>query len=398
MKVLLDTNIVIHREASTVVNPDIGVLFNWLDKLRHIKCIHPITIQEVAKHKDPKVVATFKVKLASYTELKTEAPETPEITALRKADVDENSRNDTSVIKEVFARRVDLLITEDRDIHRKARLLGIENQVFTIDGFLEKITTENPGLADYKVLAVRKELFGRISVADKFFDSFRRDYKGFDSWFNRKADETAYICTADDGSIQAFLYLKIEDKDEPYPDIHPTFVAKRRLKIGTFKVALNGNKLGERFLKIVFDNALRSKVEEIYVTMFTADTEQQRLASLLQDWGFVNYGVKRGQETEELVLVRSFEAAADPEHPALTFPFMSGKRRKFIVPIYPEYHTELLPDSILRNEKTGKYEDNRPNRNALRKVYISRSYRRDMKPGDIIVFYRTASQGTGRIF
>jgi len=50
MKILLDTNIVIHREASTVVNEDIGVLFRWLDNLHHTKCIHPITVEEIAKH------------------------------------------------------------------------------------------------------------------------------------------------------------------------------------------------------------------------------------------------------------------------------------------------------------------------------------------------------------
>ena len=40
MKILLDTNIVIHREATTVVDEDIGILFRWLDNLHHIKCIH----------------------------------------------------------------------------------------------------------------------------------------------------------------------------------------------------------------------------------------------------------------------------------------------------------------------------------------------------------------------
>ncbi len=50
MKILLDTNIVIHREAATVVNEDIGVLFRWLDNLHHEKCIHPITASELQKH------------------------------------------------------------------------------------------------------------------------------------------------------------------------------------------------------------------------------------------------------------------------------------------------------------------------------------------------------------
>jgi hypothetical protein len=38
-------------------------------------------------------------------------------------------------------------------------------------------------------------------------------------------------------------------------DITPIFEMKRRLKIGTFKVNSTGFRLGERFLKIIFDTA-----------------------------------------------------------------------------------------------------------------------------------------------
>jgi adenylate kinase len=65
--------------------------------------------------------------------------------------------------------------------------------------------------------------------------------------------------------------------------------------------------------------------------------------------------------------------------------------REAVVPIYPAYHTELLPDSILKTEDPDDFEDNKPNRNALSKVYISRSYERGLNPGDIVVFYRTKS-------
>jgi hypothetical protein len=66
MRLLLDTNIIIHREASTVVKQDIGVLFNWIDKLGYQKCVHPTTIAEIQKHQDTKVVKTMSVKLGSY--------------------------------------------------------------------------------------------------------------------------------------------------------------------------------------------------------------------------------------------------------------------------------------------------------------------------------------------
>jgi predicted nucleic acid-binding protein len=395
VKILLDTNIIIHREAGTVVKEDIGVLFKWLDRLHYTKCIHPLTISEIGKHKDPKTVATLNIKLQNYVELQTQAPESPEVTALRKTDLSENDKNDTSLIKEVFARRVDCMITEDRRIHQKAKVLDVADRVFTIDDFLEKINAENPSLATYNVLAVKKEHFGNIGLEDPFFDSFKRDYTGYSDWFNRKADDIAYVCKSETRGLLAFLYLKVEDERESYADVSPTFSPKKRLKIGAFKVAMNGFKLGERFLKIVFDNAVQFKVDEIYVTVFNKDADQERLIALLLDWGFFRYGVKTSSSGEEQVYVREFKQRADLDNPMATYPYMSRRARKFIVPIYPTYHTELLPDSILRTESPDNFVENRPNRNAIRKVYISRSRRKDMARGDIVVFYRTASGGAG---
>lgn len=392
-RALLDTNILIHREARTVVHDDIGTLFRWLDELQYEKCIHPDSIDEVKKHADPEVVKTFERKLKSYSLLKTKAPDSPEIATLRTEDKTPNDRTDTSMLAEVVADRVEILISEDRGLHRKAARLGIAGRVFTIDAFLEKVTAENPALSDYKVLSVHKVLCGNVNLADSFFDSFRDDYPGFDKWFNGKADEPAYICTSDTGAVMAFLYLKREGAGENYTDIAPPFAPAKRLKIGTFKVVSNGYKLGERFLKIVFDNALLYGVREIYVTAFTNTVEQERLVRLLEDWGFEMHGTKTTNAGTENVYVRDFRPAVDPDDPRRTFPYVAASARKFIVPIYPAYHTELLPDSILNSESPEDFVENKPNRNALSKVYICRSYERGLKPGDIIVFYRTADGG-----
>src|SRR5688500_19196184 len=61
--------------------------------------------------------------------------------------------------------------------------------VLSLHDALPIFTAENPALADYKVLSVKKELFGNVDVSDSFFDSFRTDYQGFDGWFNRKAED-----------------------------------------------------------------------------------------------------------------------------------------------------------------------------------------------------------------
>ena len=389
VKILLDTNIVIHREAATVVDEDIGILFRWLDNLHHIKCVHSVTAEELEKHEDPKVRKSFKVKLANYNILKTKAPMLDEVRRISmQLDKDRNDLNDTLIINELYSGRVDAIITEDKKLLNKASLLGISERVYTIDAFLEKVTAENPELADYKVLSVQKDYFGNLDLADEFFASFKEDYPGYEEWFNRKADETVYVCLSE-GKPIALLYLKVEGEDEDYTDIDPPLSKKKRLKIGTLKVALNGFRLGERFLKIVFDNALRFRVSEIYVTIFNKRIEQQRLINLFEEYGFRLHGLKRGPGGDERVYVRSFARVANRLSPKVTYPFFSTAGRIFIVPIYPSYHTELFPDSILRTESPMEFVENEPHRNAISKVYISRSVERNLEPGDVIVFYRT---------
>ena len=74
MKALLDTNIIIHREANTIVSQDIGILYRWLDRAKYTKCIHSATINEVKKNPNKKTVETFLVKLNSYEIIEIPSP------------------------------------------------------------------------------------------------------------------------------------------------------------------------------------------------------------------------------------------------------------------------------------------------------------------------------------
>lgn len=387
MKSLLDTNIIIHREASRVLNQDVGILYRWLERAKYIKCVHSLTISEIEKYKNQQTVIAYQIKLDSYELIDIPSPLQAEVLEVsEKIDVNQNDKNDTQLLNEVFVGRVDILITEDKKIHTKARILGIEDKVFTIDSFLEKTFAEHPDLVDYKVLNVQKLKFGRINLGDDFFTSLKEDYIDFEKWFIKKFDEEAYITVnSNNGLLLSFLYLKVEDKEEIYSDIIPNFVSKKRLKVGTFKVINNGFRLGERFMKIIFDNALKYKVDEIYVTIFNRRDEQRRLIDLLQEWGFVLWGKKNG----ELVYVRDFSKKTDKEDLKRCYPFISRNNDCFIVPIYPDYHTELLPDSILNTESPEEFIEDFPHRNGINKVYVSRAVTPHPKVGDILVFYRT---------
>jgi predicted nucleic acid-binding protein len=253
MKALLDTNIIIHREASKVVNQDVGILYRWLERVNYTKCVHSLTVSEIEKYKNQQTVNTFQIKLESYELIDIPSPLQPEVLVVSgKIDVNENDKNDTQLLNEVFVGRVDILITEDKKIHKKATELGIDDSVFTIDSFLEKTFAEHPGLVNYKVLNVQKLKFGRINLGDDFFTNLKEDYIGFEKWFIKKYDDEAYITVnSNNGLLLSFLYLKVEVNSENYLDITPPFSPKKRLKVGTFKVINNGFRLGERFIKII---------------------------------------------------------------------------------------------------------------------------------------------------
>ena len=397
MRILLDTNIIIHRENKRVSNYSIGHLFRWIDKLKYDKVIHPYTVSEIQKYRDPETQETISVKLESYDVIKTvRQPDAAFLSKIGQPEKNENDHIDNCLLYEVYLGRVDILITEDRKLRNKADRLGLSNCVFSINGFITKVSTENPDLIEYKALAVEKVYFGNVDSTDKFFDSFRSSYVGFDRWFARKCDEEAYICRADNNRILGFLYLKTEGVSENYSDIEPPFLPKRRLKVGTFKVESTGFRLGERFIKIIFDNAQQQNVDEIYVTLYTDRGELVALEELLYRWGFVYYGVKHNGERTEKVLVKSLHKMIEGATPKLNYPNISYLCNKFILPILPQYHTTLLPDSQLNSENRIDFLGREPHRYALQKVYISWASTNGAKPGDLILFYRMGRHGENK--
>lgn len=397
MRVLLDTNIVVHRENKRVSNYSIGHLFRWIDRLKYDKVIHPLTIFEIQKYRDPETQETLSVKLESYDVIKTvQPPDAAFLSQVGPPEKTENDHIDNCLLYEVYLGRVDIFITEDRKLRNKAVRLGLTDRVFSINSFISKATAENPNLIEYKALAVEKVYFGNVDLNDSFFDSFRSAYDGFNRWFARKCDEEAYICHSDDGRILGFLYLKTEGISENYSDIEPPFVPKRRLKVGTFKVESTGFRLGERFIKIIFDNAQQRKVDEIYVTLFTDRGELVALEELLYRWGFVSHGVKHNGKKDEKVLVKRLHTMVANATPKLNYPNFSHSCNKFILPIMPQYHTTLLPDSQLNSENQIDFLGREPHRYALQKVYISWAATNGARPGDLILFYRMGLPGESK--
>lgn len=235
-------------------------------------------------------------------------------------------------------------------------------------------------------LELRK--FKHINLADPFFDSLKHDYAEFPAWFAKKAEDSAYVFEGDNGEIDGFLYLKVEEG--AVEDVVPPLPPCRRIKVGTLKINAHGTKLGERFIKKIFDHALFSGADEIYVTVFAAHGP---LIALFERYGFKALAEKHSANGTELVLVRNLRAGFI--NPTLSYPKVSLKGHNVaLLSLYPKWHTRLLPDSILANENADIVQDV-SHANSIHKVYLAAmDGLASLKPGDVLLIYRT-SDGAG---
>ena len=225
--------------------------------------------------------------------------------------------------------------------------------------------------------------FKHINIQDPFFDSLKADYAEFSNWFAKKAEEYAYVFTGDTGLLDGFLYLKGEDG--PVADAEPPLPPARRIKVGTLKINAHGTKLGERFIKKIFDNALYVSAEEIYLTVFE---HHQSLLGILQRYGFGCRAKKTTPNGTELVLVRELHGKYIDV--VTSYPqFRLNQERVYLLSLYPKWHTRLLPDSILANENTDVVQDI-SHTNSIHKVYLAKMEgMQALKRGDALLIYRT---------
>lgn len=225
--------------------------------------------------------------------------------------------------------------------------------------------------------------FSDFDHNDSFFDSLKADYQEFPAWLQKKAqnNESAYVLYGDKG-IEGFMYLKENDDAE---GVNPKLDDGNHLKIGTFKFDSKKTLRGQRFLKKAFDRAISSSANDIYVTVFE---KHQGLVRLFQTYGFYKHGEKDTPNGKELVYVRALTQINGDI--LLDYPYVLARNsRKYLLAIYPEFHTRLFPDSKLINESPDIVQDV-SHTNSIHKIYICGMHSvARMQRGDTIVIYRT---------
>lgn len=140
--------------------------------------------------------------------------------------------------------------------------------------------------------------------------------------------------------------------------------------------------------------ALYNKIKEIYVTVFP---KHVNLIELFKRYGFQFYGIKTTDSGEEHVYLKNM--SKDHGNVTLNYPRFKKTSNIYLLGIYPEFHTRLFGDSILRTEDPNEQLRDVSYTNSIHKVYICGMQNIEyLKQGDILVIYRTAEEGKKAAF
>jgi len=395
LRALIDTNVLIPREDHGVLPKGLRDLFKAMNTTRTDILVHPRSLDDLRADPNIERRQVSLSKLSTYSEL--ESPPDPTVDDKFVDAVGPPRKRgdevDNALLYAVYRDAVDLLITEDQGIHKKARRIGVSSRVLSVSDalslFREMLAAEKvkqpPALKVVPAYELKRD--------DPFFESLKDEYPEFDRWFEKICREgrPCLVHFGTKGCIDALLIWKTEN-EAVY--CVPPLPKKPRLKICTLKVDYRGRRLGELFIKLSTFYAIRKNLEEIYLTHFTKPVDP--LADLLNEYGFSRVArTTRGEGVYLKVIRPSREdlQRMSPEHIARRFwpLFYDGPRvKKFIVPIRPEYHERLFVDyqsrQTLISEHLGEFIIEG---NTIKKAYLCHSRIKKLSKGDVLLFYRS---------
>lgn len=389
-KILLDTNMFIYLEDYAVTEDKVATLTKRLfDSDQYKIVIHPKTKEEILKISDSEKRAIFSSKISVYREIKS----APKVTKEFNDAVGCNNSHDAidnELLFSIYRNCAQYLITNDKDLIKKSQKIGLSNRVLSIDQALEKFQEKvsedirKPVFINYKYLH-------ELDINDAFFDSLKLDYAGFEEWFKKKQSKEAQAYVTEfDGKLTSFLMLKVENEDEDYKDFLKPFKPARRLKISTLKVTDTGKRIGETFIKIIVEKAIKENVEEIYVTVFD---KQEFLIDMLESYGFKKYTKKKTPRSDggielENVLVKSMKNKEN------FYPFFEiDDNRIFLVPIRDKYHHLLFQESEKQFQLSLEdFQGKNVASNSLKKAYLCDSKIKQIQKGSLLLFYSSVTK------
>jgi predicted nucleic acid-binding protein len=240
LRTLIDTNIFIHREDYGVVPKELQELMKVLTTLKAEVLVYPKSVRELENDANVERRKISLSKINTYPVLDSPPDPSLDIFFLEKVGASENSHDqvDNFMLYAVYRDSVSYLISEDKEVHKKALRVGLRDRVLSFQEancsfkeFLPKEKLEHPP-------ALREEFVYNLNVADPFFDSLKKEYPDFDKWFKKISTEGRKCYVHFQGNaISALLIRKVENEAIPTSSPLPM---KKRLKLSILKEGKKG--------------------------------------------------------------------------------------------------------------------------------------------------------------
>jgi hypothetical protein len=188
VKILVDTNILINLEDNKVIDKLFSGFYNLAISNNFKILYHPSAIpQDIHRDKNDERRNIILSKLEKYEKLENPAELPPDFLD----DCPNKKPNDLCDNQQLYQLRkgyVDLFVTLDKGIHKKAQKLGIELACIDIEQAVRFLTD------NYKIVIPKHPILSHQSIRvledefnSKFFDSLREDYGSelFTKWLNK---------------------------------------------------------------------------------------------------------------------------------------------------------------------------------------------------------------------
>lgn len=392
LRFLLDTNVLIPLQDSyQLLEANLANFVRLANLGGHQLLYHPATVADFRRDHDIERRERNLQRLNLYSQL-----DNPASCPWNTPETSPNDVCDNEILYALACDAIHALVTEDRGILAKARHRGLQDRVYTIqmaEDWLRRLHEPKqvalPNIEDVPL----HNLTPQLSAG--FFDSLRESYPGFDDWFRRSARENsrAWIYRDEHGQLAALCVHKVQT-DQKINDAQERLNGDA-LKLCTFKVGepVRGRKIGELFLKAAFRYATERACEHLFIH---ANAERHDyLLRLLDDFGFSQRGNYKG----DLVLVKVHphiapegESIEPLEYARCYFPHYrrDAAVQKFLIPIQPQYHDLLLPDYCPQQGQLFASHNNIGN--AIKLAYLCHAPTNAIKPGDVLLFYRTLDE------
>lgn len=399
LTLLLDTNVFIPLEPTSPADVERGSplafkVANLAQQVDAALFLHPAQFDDLRQDKD-EARRTLRLSLTEKYPKLPSPPPVPDrvLAAAGNPQRGTNDWVDVQLVAALEQRAVGFLVTEDKGIHKKCRALGIDGRCLRLEAAIDLLDDERI-TAPLAPPATRAIHAHELDATDPIFQSLREDYPPFDAWLDKckREHRRGWIVNLAGCAGYAGVCI-VNPEDRPWSNAeNPT------VKICTFKIGEHaaGLKLGELLLRAVFDYVRENRFRTAFVDVFP---KHGALLHLLGDFGFEQ--VDHKEETGEIMLRKRFAPiqAEDFNLPALAFHRQFGPHQikwdgvsGFIVPIEPRFHAALFPELEPQGSLFAGAESFG---NTLRKAYICRAQTRAIRPGDILLFYRSGDWQSG---